>query len=206
MTASPHSATIGAVDNDNSITTLLNRAKSGDELATEGLIELIYPVICQIASRHLHRIGHNVTLETRDLANEAYLKIAKHGIDQCESTRHFYNAVCIIVQNLLIDHGRKKLRNKRGSEFQHVSISEDWVQVPAPENFPDWLMFDQATKALADINPSASEMIQLRFLLGMSIQETAEAMNIGTATVTRQWQFARAWLRRFLETEQSAPT
>ncbi len=181
------------------ITSLLERARSGEAQASDEVIELIYPTLCEIASSKLRRVGPNVSLETRDLANETYLRIAGDKLTHCESSRHFVNAVCTVVQNLLIDHGRRKLAQRYGGEFIRVTFTESLAQVPAPDQFPSWVSFDTAIEALADAHPAAAEVVRLRYIMGYSIPDTAKLMAIGTATVNRHWRFGRAFLRRHLE-------
>jgi len=105
----------------------------------------------------------------------------------------------MVIQNILADHGRKKMREKHGGDVVKVSLSDGLVDIPAPESFPNWLVFEQAFEELTNVQLVAAEIVQLRYIMGLNINECADLLEIGTATVTRHWQFARAWLRRYLE-------
>ena len=178
-----------------SITVLLNRWKKGDSLSREKLIEQVYPTLRAIASNRLREKQGVSTFETQDLVGEAYLKLTNQALSTCESRRHFFNLISVIIRNILVDRHRQKHSLKRNEGAVALSLAEAFDEIAVPGDHSDWLSLDHALNRLAEVNETAVEVVQLRYILGLSLTEVASAMEISVRTVTRQWQFARAWLR-----------
>jgi RNA polymerase sigma factor (TIGR02999 family) len=175
----------------NSVTQMLRAWGEGDDEARDALIPAVYEHLHRIARRHLRheRAGH--TLQTTALINEAYLKLADQRV--CWQNRsHFFGIAARIMRQILIDHARTRLRLKRGGNAQQVSLTsaEDEQQQNS-----DLIALNDALNALSEVDPQRSQIVELRFFGGLTIEETAQVMHVSTPTVERGWRAARAWLQ-----------
>jgi len=172
------------------LTQLLQRWSEGDRSAHEALIEEVYQKLKQIARAQLsgERPGH--TLQPTALVNEAYLKLAGHENMEWHDRVHFFAVSARVIRQILIDDGRRRQSNKRRGQnvtLQTGLVSEDDDPV-------DLFELDQALDELARLDEKLARVVELRFFAGLSIAETAVAMDLSTATVERYWRTARAWL------------
>jgi RNA polymerase sigma factor (TIGR02999 family) len=174
------------------MTQLLLAWSRGDEAARDELIPLVYDTLRRIARRQLRgeRAGH--TLETAELINEAYLKLAGQSVPW-ESRAHFFGIAARLMRQLLVDHARARQRLKRGGELQQISLTAAANIVQ--EEVVDLLVLDEALETLAEVDPQRGRIVELRFFGGLTIEETAHVMGISTPTVERGWRAARAWLQ-----------
>ena len=184
------------------ITGLLAAWEAGDEGAHAALVDRIYPELRMIASQRLSVEHGVVTLQTGDLVQEAYLRLIEPGGVECESRRHFFAIASRVMRRILVDHARRKRAGKRNQG--QVALPLDGYEVAVPDRFPDWLLLDQAMRELATVHEDAARVVELRFVTGLSIEETAHALALGRATAVRHLRFARAWLRQFLVGHQDA--
>jgi RNA polymerase sigma-70 factor, ECF subfamily len=134
------------------------------------------------------RAGH--TLQPTALVNEVYVRLA--GSNAWENRRHFFGAAAQAMRRILVDHARSKYAEKRGAGLERVTLTD--LDVSAPEENLDILAVNDALDRLGAEDPRLAEVVNLRFFAGMSIEETAQALDTSTATVKRDWAFARAWL------------
>ena len=184
------------MDNVRGITRLLRNWGDGDDDALNQLIPLVYDELHRQAHLYLSRERPGHTLQTTGLVHEAYLKLAGEAAGKWETRSHFFAFASRIMRNILVDHARSKHRNKRGGDAMKVSLAD--VNEIVPENDLDLLALDEALTRLSAVDEQQVKVVELRYFGGLSLEETAEALNVSRATVARDWNVARAWLHREL--------
>ena len=185
------------------VTQLLVEWQNGSRKALDRLIPLVYEELRTIAGRYLSResVGH--TLQSTALVHEAYFRLVGQRRVQWQNRAHFFGIAAQMMRRILVDHARHQHRDKRGGPAQKLSLDEA-IAVAEPEVDVDLLALDEALTALARIDPRGARIIELRFFSSLTIEETAEVLDVSTGTVKRDWIAARAWLYR--EMKQEPPT
>jgi RNA polymerase sigma factor (TIGR02999 family) len=179
------------------ITQLLIDWGKGDQAALEKLMPLVYSELRRLASNYLRRERAEHTLQPTALVNEAYLKLIDQRNAKWQNRAHFFGISAQLMRRILVDHARQHQAVKRGgSAQQRVSITTVEKLIKEPEI--DLLALNEALDELARMDPQQSQIVELKFFAGLSIEEIAEVLGIGHATVERDWKMARAWLRRQL--------
>jgi RNA polymerase sigma factor (TIGR02999 family) len=179
------------------ITQLLVDWGKGDQAALEKLMPLVYSELRRLASNYLRRERGEHTLQPTALVNEAYLKLIDQRNPKWQNRAHFFGIAAQLMRRILVDHARQHQATKRGgAEQQRISLTGAEVLAKQPE--VDLLALNEALDELAKMDPQQSRIVELKFFGGLSIEEIAEVMGIGHATVERDWKMARAWLRRQL--------
>ncbi|HQR37212.1 MAG TPA: sigma-70 family RNA polymerase sigma factor [Blastocatellia bacterium] len=178
------------------VSQLLARWGSGDKAALDELVPIVYTELRRLARSHLRRIGGPQTLEPTALVHEAYVQLADQSSISFENRAQFFGLAAKVMRDILVDHARRRHAAKReGNQLQvSLSVADRIGNKPAV----DLLALDLAMQRLAETGSEYSRVVELRFFGGLTIEETAEAMNLSHATVERYWSFARAWLRREL--------
>ncbi|MEM1180530.1 MAG: ECF-type sigma factor [Acidobacteriota bacterium] len=180
------------------ITTLLCRFSDGDPEAQERLIESIYPVLKRLAGRRLVTPGDRGRFQTTELVHETFLQLIDQRRVRWQDRAHFFAIVARLMRRVLLDAARSQNREKRGGGEIPESLGEVFVAV---EGIDEGAMaVTQAVERLRAIDARAAEIVELRYIGGLSVDETAEALNLGRTTVTRSWRFARSWMRLQLST------
>lgn len=180
------------------VTQLLVDWSNGDQKALDKLMPLVYSELRRLASNHLRRERAGHTLQPTALVNEAYLKLIDQKHAKWQNRAQFFGVSAQLMRRILVDHARQHQAAKRGgSDQQRLSITSAERLVRQPE--VDLLALHEALRELATLDPQQERIVELRFFGGLSIEETAEVLHIGHATVERDWKMARAWLRRKLE-------
>jgi RNA polymerase sigma-70 factor, ECF subfamily len=174
------------------ISELIGAWGRGDERALGTLMPLVYPELRRIARRHLGRcrVGHS--LESAALANEAYLKLVRAGGIRCESRVHFLALCSQIIRRILVDHARNRGYAKRGGGTVQIPFEE--AVAAAKARHVDVLALDEALASLSEFDPRKGRVVELRYFGGLSVEETAEVMEISPETAKRDWKMAKAWL------------
>lgn len=182
----------------NPITQLIQDWRAGSDGAEAQLLKMVYPAMKQIAGRQL-RQAKQFTLRPTELANDVFMQMRKSYGRDTENSTQFYALAAHMIRCFIVDHVRQSLAQKRGSAFEIVSlefastaIAEDAVETS------DWLALDGALNALAKEDRRHATLVELRYFMGMSIKESAEVMEISTATADRIWRFARVFLAKQL--------
>jgi RNA polymerase sigma factor (TIGR02999 family) len=183
----------------NKLTRLLQAAGGGDRAALEHLYKQIYEELRQMAQSGMRaeRSGH--TLQPTALVNEVFLRLSAQDA-VWENRRHFFGAAAQAMRRILVDHARGKQAAKRGDGAERVTLSD--LDVAAPEEDLDVLAVNSALERLEQEDPRLAEVVNLRFFVGMSIEDTARALGLSPATVKRDWSFARAWLCEQIESSR----
>jgi RNA polymerase sigma factor (TIGR02999 family) len=176
------------------ITRLLEQWGGGDQQALEKLTPLVYAELHRLASRHLRRERPDHTLQSTALVNEAYLKLVGQHSIRWQNRAHFFGIAAQLIRRILVDYARTRLADKRGANAPKLSL-EDVLESAAARDL-DLVALDDALDDLAKIDPRQSRVVELRFFAGLSVEETAEVMQMSPATVKREWTVAKAWLFR----------
>jgi len=178
------------------LTQLLQAWSEGDPDALSKLTPLIYSELRKLARFHMSREAPGHTLQPTALINEAYMKLM--AIDQGDwpSRKHFYAAASQIMRRVLVDHARKKRSFKRGRDLQRVPFEEALSHPSDVPGTTDILAFDEALLRLAKIDARKAQAIEFWFFAGMTVDEIAATMQVGTSTVHRDLEFAKVWLAR----------
>jgi len=184
------------VGTPNQITVLLEQWGRGDQQALEQLTPLVYSELHRLASQYLRRERLDHTLQSTALVNEAYLKLAGQHSMRWQSRAHFFGIAAQLIRRILVDYARSRYAEKRGSSATKLSLEE--ITEPAPVRDLDLIALDDALEDLAKIDARQSRVVELRFFAGLSVEETAEILQLSPATVKREWTAAKAWLFRQL--------
>ena len=180
------------------VTQLLMKWSEGDETALEQLMPLVYSELRRLASNYLRRERQNHTLQPTALVNEAYLKLVDQRKPRWQNRAQFYGVAAQLMRRILVDHARQNKAVKRGgSDQQRLSITSAGQLGEKPDI--DLLALHEALEELKTFDSQQERIVELKFFGGLSIDETAEVLGIGHATVERDWKMARAWLRRKLD-------
>jgi RNA polymerase sigma factor (TIGR02999 family) len=186
------------VSSSENVSQLLVKWGEGDKAALDKLMPLVHSELRRLASNYLRRERQNHTLQPTALVNEAYLKLIDQKNARWQNRAHFYGVAAQLMRRILVDHARQHQAAKRGgTNQQRLSITSARAIAEAPE--VDVLAVHEALEELKQFDPQQERIVELRFFGGLSIDETAEVMGIGHATVERDWKMARAWLRQKLE-------
>lgn len=177
-----------------SITQLLLDWSRGDPAALNQLMPLVYDELRQLARSHLRRERPDHTLQATALVHEAYLKLVDQHSVTWQNRAHFFGIASQMMRRILVNHALSRRAAKRGGPVQKLSLDEA-VGFAEPCDV-DLIALDEALQELAGLDPRQSRIVELRFFGGLSIEETAEVLNISPATVKREWNTAKLWLRR----------
>lgn len=158
---------------------------------------LVYNELRRLAVRYLRRERANHTLQPTALVNEAYLRLVDQQKVEWHNRAQFFGLAARLMRNILVDHARRRQAVKRGGEPYQISVEID-SQAAAGSEF-EFVALHEALERLALIDQQKARIVELRFFGGLSIEETAAILQIGHATVERDWKFARAWLWRELK-------
>jgi RNA polymerase sigma-70 factor (ECF subfamily) len=175
------------------VTTLLKEWSDGDETALEQLMPLVYDELHRLAHQHMRREKRGNVLQTSALINEAYLRLVDEPRVHWQNRAHFFGIAARLMRRILVDEARKRNSAKRGGGAIQVSLNE--VTSVAQEQAANVVALDDALRSLEAIDSRQSEIVELRFFGGLSIEETAGVLKVSPGTVMRDWTFARAWLR-----------
>lgn len=179
---------------------LLNRWTDGDQEALKSLVPLVYTELRRLAHNRLRHERQNHTLQTTALVHEAYLRLAENPPNKVADRKHFLALAAGIMRQVLVDHAREKLAQKRDGGVQ---IELDSKIAPVSDRVLDVLAINEALTSLAKLDPRQCTIVELRFFAGLSIEDTAEVLGMSPATVKRDWITARAWLLQQMTITQS---
>jgi RNA polymerase sigma factor (TIGR02999 family) len=180
-------------------TALLLAWGRGDPRAFEELVPLVHDELRRLARRYMARERPDHTLQATALVNEAYLRLIDLKRIRWQDRAHFFAMSARVMRRILVDFARARRQDKRGGGAPKVSLDEALLVGEATGR--DLVALDDALQALAAVHPRKSEVVELRYFGGLSLEETAEALHISTDTVKRDWRFAKLWLLRELSGE-----
>jgi RNA polymerase sigma factor (TIGR02999 family) len=178
------------------VTELLRNWSNGDRRAQDQLFEAVYNELHRQAARHLQREHPGLSLQTTDLIHEAYLRLIDQQHVEWQNRLHFYGIAAQVMRRILVDHARSRQAAKRGGSAIRLPLEEALVVLPGQDL--DFVALDVALDRLADLDLQQSQIVVLRFFSGLSVEETAKVLDVSERTVKRDWNVAKAWLRREL--------
>ncbi|HEX5219297.1 MAG TPA: sigma-70 family RNA polymerase sigma factor [Verrucomicrobiae bacterium] len=184
------------------VTQILNAIGAGDRQAAEELLPLVYEELRQLAANRLAQEQPGQTLQATALVHEAWLRLVGDANPRFEGRGHFFAAAAEAMRRILIDRAREKLALKRGARAEHLQLEN--LEIAAEANDDTLLAVDEALTKLAAHDPDSAEFIKLRFYVGLTNDEAAQALGIPERTARRHWSFARAWLLRELRRQSAA--
>jgi RNA polymerase sigma factor (TIGR02999 family) len=174
------------------VTRLLARWKDGDEAALQQLVPIVHEELRRLARRQMAAERPHHTLQPTALVNEAYLRLVDQRRVQWQSRAHFFGIAAQMMRRILVDHARARKMRKRSGQWGRVSLVEAIAQQRPID--VDVLDLDGALTELATFDSRKSQVAELRFFGGLSLEETGTTLGLSVATVEREWQAARAWL------------
>ena len=182
---------------------LLQRWSDGDSEALDQLMPLVYGELRRMARRYMGQQPAGHTLQTTALIHEAYLRLVGQEEKRWENRAHFFGVAAQAMRHILMDYARTQNRAKRGGGALQVSLDE--ALTFCTERSAELVALDDALTELAKLDERQSRVVELRFFGGLSIEETAEVLNVSAGTVRRDWSLARAWLHRELAASSESP-
>jgi RNA polymerase sigma-70 factor, ECF subfamily len=176
------------------LTGLLIDWRDGDDSALEKLTPLVYDELRRIAHRYVQRERNGHTLHTTALVNEAYLRLAGQQKIQWQSRAHFFAVSAQVMRRILIDHARRRHYAKRGGDADHIQVEQ--ADPMSPERASELVALDEALSQLGELDSRKARVVELRYFGGLSLEETAEVLQVSVMTVRRDWRAAKAFLYR----------
>jgi RNA polymerase sigma factor (TIGR02999 family) len=185
-----------SVKSHQDVTELLMAWGNGDEDALSRLTTLVYDELHRLAEGYMRREKPGHTLQTTALVNEAYIKLVDSSRVRWQNRAHFFAVAAQLMRRILVDFARNRRYQKRGGDWRQVSFAEGLGVATNLDS--DLVALDEALQGLAGLDPRKARVVELRFFGGLSLEETAEALQVSTDTVGRDWRAAKAWLKREL--------
>jgi RNA polymerase sigma factor (TIGR02999 family) len=177
------------------VTQILSRIESGDPIASEQLLPLVYEELRKLASAKLASEKPGQTLQATALVHEAFIRLVDADkVQHWESRGHFFAAAAEAMRRILVESARRKNSAKRGGGLVRHSLDE--ANVAASDDFDELLAVNDALDKLREADPLSAEIVKLRYFAGLTMNETAEALGISPRTAHYSWAYARTWLRR----------
>ncbi len=177
-----------------SITYILSQIESGDPLAAERLLPLVYEELRKLAAAKLAQEKPGQTLQATALVHDAYIRLV--DVEQAQhwnSRGHFFAAAAEAMRRILVESAKRKQSLKRGGQLQRVDLDEDRIE--APTRSIDLIALDEALNELAAHDPRKAELVKLRYFAGLTISQAADALQISESTADADWAYAKSWLR-----------
>jgi RNA polymerase sigma factor (TIGR02999 family) len=174
------------------ITILLSRWSDGEPGAFDQLLPLVYPHLREVAAAYMRRERNPGSMQATVLVHELYLRLLKQNRTSLSDRAHFYTYAAKVMRMILVDHARETNAQSRGGGLQRIPLSDDlsWVEIGSPEV----LQLNIALEKLETMDARKAQLVELRYFLGCTTDETAELMNLSKATIDRDLKFARSWL------------
>jgi RNA polymerase sigma factor (TIGR02999 family) len=180
------------------VTQLLVAWSNGDRVARDQLMSVVYPELHRLAHHYMKRESPGHTLQTSALVNEAFLRLVDQREVQWRNRAHFFGIAAQMMRRILVDYARNRHYAKRGGGKPALSLDE--ALIISDERSAEVVELDETLERLAELDLRKSQIVELRFFGGLSIEETAEVLAVSPGTVMRDWTLAKAWLRREMST------
>lgn len=181
-------------DSPSQVTLLLSRWRAGDREALDALMPLVYEELRRLARHYLQQERPDHTLQSTALVHEAYVRLLGQDPPEWKSRTHFFGFAARLMRQILVDHARSHKAAKRGGNSLKLTLEEGLEHGRGKDL--DVVALDDALNHLAELSPQQSQIVELRFFSGLTIEDTSEVLGISPATVKRSWTAARAWLFR----------
>lgn len=186
-------------DQSEQTTTLLDAVSGGDRQAADKLMSLLYDEFRRLAADYLNREKPQHTLQPTALVHEAFLRLVNQQHVTWQGRSHFFAIGAQAMRRILVDHARRKKREKHGGGLQRIELEESMTISKSRDE--DLLAIDDALQELAKVDPRQAKIVELRFFGGLTVAEVAEVLGVSKRTVEYEWTMVRAWLRRELSGE-----
>jgi len=183
------------------ITQLLNDWSDGDQAARDQLMSVVYDELHRLAHNYMKHESPGHTLQTSALVNEAFLRLIDQSNVKWRNRAHFFGIAAQMMRRILVDYARSRRYAKRGGGAQEISLDE--ALTVSDERSSEVVALDEALTRFAGVDERKSQIVELRFFGGLSIEETAEVLAVSPGTIMRDWTLAKAWLRRELSNNSS---
>jgi RNA polymerase sigma-70 factor (ECF subfamily) len=177
----------------NEVTQLLVAWSNGDQVARDELMSVVYQELHRLAHKYMRRESPDHTLQTSALVNEAFLRLVDQRDVHWQNRSHFFGIAAQMMRRILVDYARNRRYAKRGGGAKEISLDE---AILSDDRTHEVVALDDALQELAKIDLRKSQIVELRFFAGLSIEETADLLAVSPGTVMRDWTLAKAWLRR----------
>ncbi len=181
------------------VTRLLRAWSEGDRSVEQQLWPIVFAELKRLARRYMAQERPEHTLQSGALVNELYVRLHQSTNPEWANRAHFFGLCARMMRQILVDHARARQCQKRGRDGAKISLDD--VALVSEEKGSQLLALDDALRHLAAIDPRKSEVVELRFFGGLSVEETAELLKVSRLTVIRDWNFARAWLLSIMQGE-----
>ena len=176
------------------VTQILSAIEGGDAQAAERLLTLVYDELRKLASRKMAQEKPGHTLQATALVHEVYIRLVDVETSQhWDSRGHFFAAAAEAMRRILVEEARRKTGPTAGGAYQRIQLSDISPEMPGSQ--PDILALNEALDELAAADPRAAELVKLRFFIGFTRQQAAEALGVSIATVDNDWAYAKGWLQ-----------
>jgi RNA polymerase sigma factor (TIGR02999 family) len=179
------------------VTELLVAFSKGDQAALDQLMPLVYDELHRMAKQYMRGQPRGLTLQTTALIHEAYLKLVDQPNKHWQNRAHFFAVAAQAMRHILVDYARSRHAAKRGGEVRLVSLNE--AAIVSDERAAEVIAVDEALTELAKLHPRQSQVVELRFFGGLSVEETAHVLKVSPDTVGRDWRMAKAWLHQAMK-------
>ena len=178
------------------VTAMLRDWSNGDRESQDQLFRAVYNELHRQAAQYLRHEHDGLSLQTTDLIHEAYLRLIDQQQVEWQNRLHFFGIAAQIMRRILVDHARSRQAAKRGGSAIRLPLEEALVALPGKDL--DFVALDEALNRLAEMDPQQGQIVELRFFSGLSVEETSKVLDVSERTVKRDWNVAKAWLRREL--------
>jgi RNA polymerase sigma factor (TIGR02999 family) len=177
------------------VTRILADIEQGDPRAAEQLLPLVYDELRKLAAKKVAQENPGLTLQATALVHEAYLRLVGSSPQEWDNRRHFFAAAAEAMRRILIENARRRQRLRHGGDRQQVALNE--VDLAAEVPVDELLLVNEALEELAEADPTAAELVKLRYFAGMTVEEAADILGVPPRSAYRNWAYARAWLFRY---------
>lgn len=182
------------------VTRILQNWRDGDQSALDQLLPMVYQELRRLADQFLRREAPGHTLQATALVHEAYLRLIDQNQSNWQNRAHFFGVAANLMRQILIQHARAKHADKREGDRRKIYIDD--AGAIGQDRPLDLIALDDALQTLAQVSPRQNQIVELRYFGGLSIEETAEVMDLSPATIKREWSMAKAWLLRELSRDE----
>jgi len=183
------------------ITSLLRAWGDGDAAALDALVPVVEAELRRLARIYMSRERREHTLQPTALVNEVFLKLVDAADIRWQDRAHFFGISARLMRRVLVDHARARGYQKRGGGVTRVTL--DGQDIAVPDNPIDVIALDRALEGLAAVDERKCRVVEMRFFAGLTVEETAAALDVSTDTIKRDWRIAKLWLLNFLEGDQA---
>jgi len=178
---------------DTDVSALLRAWSDGDQGALQALTPIVYEQLHRLARQYMRRERSGHSLQATALVNEAYMRLADYTRMQWQDRAHFFAVSAQVMRRILVDYARRH-NVKRGRGVRHVSLEDVAIIAPSEDAETDLVALDQALIGLTRIDPRKSQIVEMRFFGGLTVEEIGEVLKVSPGTIKRDWRAAKAWL------------